>query len=156
MIFYTMRLLAGYVPLASVPSSWLLSFSIFLFFSLSLLKRYIETIILLGEKNVVKISGRGYTINDRNLLMTIGVSSSLVAGLVLLLYTASDNVTVLYNRPIILIAVVPIYLYWVSYMWLMAERDKIKLDPVIFAIKDKSTYITLACFILIGILASIK
>ena len=156
MMFYTIRLLAGYVPLASQPSSWLLSFSIFLFFSLSLLKRYIETILLLQEKNVVKIDGRGYTINDSNLLMTIGVSSSFVAGLVLLLYTGSDNVTVLYSRPIILIAVVPIYMYWVSCMWFMAERGKIKSDPVIFAIKDKSTYITLACFIIIGVLAGIK
>ena len=156
MMFYTIRLLAGYVPLASHPSPWLLSFSIFLFFSLSLLKRYIETILLLKEKNAVKIGGRGYTINDSNLLMTIGVSSSLVAGLVLLLYTGSDNVTVLYNRPIILIALVPIYMYWVCWMWFMAERGKIKSDPVIFAVKEKSTYITLACFIIIGVLAGIK
>ena len=88
--------------------------------------------------------------------MTMGVSSSLVAGLVLLLYTGSDNITVLYNRPIILIALVPIYMYWVSWMWVMAGRGKIKSDPVIFAIKNKSTYFVLACLIIVGLLAGIK
>ena len=66
MIFYTIRLLAGYVPLEVLPSPWLLSFSIFLFFSLGLLKRYIE-IILLKENNVVSISGRGYSFKDNNI-----------------------------------------------------------------------------------------
>ena len=155
MMFYIIRLLAGYVPLELPLSPWLLSFSIFLFFSLGLLKRYIET-VLMRENNVVTISGRGYSINDSNILMTMGVSSSLVAGLVLLLYTSSENVTFLYNRPIMLIALVPIYLYWVTWMWFMAERGIIKSDPVIFAIKSKSTYFVLACLIIVGLLAGIK
>ena len=155
MIFYTIRLLAGYVSLDVLPSPWLLSFSIFLFFSLGLLKRYIE-IILLREKNVVTISGRGYSLKDSNILMTMGVSSSIIAGLVLLLYTGSENVTVLYNRPIVLIAIVPIYLYWITWMWFMAERGKMESDPVIFAVKNKSTYLVLACLIIVGILAGIK
>ena len=155
MTFYTIRLLAGYVSLAAIPSPWLLSFSILLFFSLGLLKRYIET-ILMRENNIVTISGRGYFINDSNILMTMGVSSSLVAGLVLLLYTGSENVNLLYNRPIILIALVPLYLYWVTWMWFMAERGKMESDPVIFAVKNKSTYIVLACLIIVGILAGIK
>jgi len=155
MIFYTIRLLAGYVSLAVLPSPWLLSFSIFLFFSLGLLKRYIE-IILLQQKDVVTISGRGYSAKDSNILMTMGVSSSLVAGLVLLLYTGSENVTVLYNRPITLIAIVPIYMYWITWMWFMAERGKMESDPVIFAIKNKSTYFVLVCLIIVGILAGIK
>jgi len=155
MIFYTIRLLAGYVPLEVLPSPWLLSFSIFLFFSLGLLKRYIE-IILLKENNVVSIGGRGYSFKDNNILMNMGISSGLVAGLVLLLYTGSENVTVLYNRPIILIAIVPIYLYWITWIWFMAERKKIKSDPVIFAIKNKSTYFVLVCLIIVGLLAVIK
>ena len=126
-----------------------------MFFSLGLLKRYIE-IILLKENNVVSIGGRGYSFKDNNILMNMGISSGLVAGLVLLLYTGSENVTVLYNRPIILIAIVPIYLYWVSWMWFMADRGVIKSDPVIFAIKNKSTYFVLACLIIVGLLAGIK
>ena len=155
MIFYTIRLLAGYVPLEVLPSPWLLSFSIFLFFSLGLLKRYIE-IIILKENNVVSIGGRVYSFKDNNILMNMGISSGLVAGLVLLLYTGSENVTVLYNRPIILIAIVPIYLYWITWMWFMAERKKIKSDPVIFSIKNKSTYLVLSCLIIVGLLAGIK
>jgi len=155
MIFYTLRLLAGYVPLELMPSPWLLSFSIFLFFSLGLLKRYIA-IILFQENDITTISGRGYSIKDRSIIMTMGVSSSLVSGLVLLLYTGSENVTVLYNRPIILIALVPIYLYWITWMWFMAERGNIKSDPVFFAIRNKSTYYVLTSLIIVGFLAGIK
>ena len=155
MMFYIIRLLAGYVVIQSPLSIWLLSFSVFLFFSLGLLKRYVE-IILLRENNVESVIGRGYSIDDNNILMSIGVCSGLVASLVLLLYIGSDNIAVLYNRPIILIFLVPIYMYWVSWTWFMAIRKKIKLDPVTFTIKNKSTYFLLLCCLIIIVLAGIK
>ena len=155
MMFYIIRLLAGYVVIQSPLSIWLLSFSVFLFFSLGLLKRCVE-IILLRENNVETVSGRGYSIDDNNILMSIGVCSGLVASLVLLLYIGSDNIAVLYNRPIILISLVPIYMYWVSWTWFMAIRKKIKLDPVTFTIKNKSTYFLILCCLIIIVLAGIK
>ncbi|SVE17507.1 uncharacterized protein METZ01_LOCUS470361, partial [marine metagenome] len=42
MSFYTIRIIAGHFPHGIPFSPWLLSFSIFLFFSLGLLKRYID------------------------------------------------------------------------------------------------------------------
>jgi 4-hydroxybenzoate polyprenyltransferase len=147
MFFYTLRLIAGHVLDAIPLSPWLLAFTMFLFFSLGLLKRYVD-IIIMRENNAL-IGGRGYLIDDGNMLMSLGVSSGLISALVLILYTGSDQVREFYSTPLILIALTPVMLYWISRMWLMAERGKIISDPVLFAIKDKHTYIIIFCFLLI-------
>ena len=43
---YTMRIMAGSAAVAIWPSHWLLAFSTFLFFSLALVKRYGELVIM--------------------------------------------------------------------------------------------------------------
>ena len=45
---YTMRLMAGSAAVGIWPSHWLLAFSTFLFFSLALVKRYGELVIMRG------------------------------------------------------------------------------------------------------------
>ena len=145
MSFYTLRLIAGHMPDAIPLSSWLLSFSIFLFFSMGLLKRYVDTIVM-RENNVSILSGRGYSINDGNMLMSLGVGSGLVSALVLILYTGSEQVQQFYATPMLLVALAPVMLYWISRMWLMAERGMIKSDPVLFAIKDTHSYVVAFCF----------
>ena len=146
MSFYTLRLIAGHVPDAIPLSPWLLSFSIFLFFSLGLLKRYVDTIEM-QRYNISVISGRGYIIEDGNILMSLGVGSGLISALVLILYTGSEQVLQFYATPIFLVALAPVMLYWISRMWLMAERGMIKSDPVLFAIKDIHSYAVVFCFL---------
>jgi len=152
MLFYTLRLIAGHMPDAIPFSPWLLSFSIFLFFSLGLLKRYVDTIIM-REHNASLISRHGYFIEDGNILMALGVGSGLVSSLVLILYTGSEQVQKYYNTPMILVALAPVILYWISRIWLLAERGWIKSDPVLFAVKDKVTYAVAIMFLAILLLA---
>ncbi len=143
--FYIIRLVAGFIP-SSIPLSvWLISFSIFIFFSLSILKRYSDTLI--HNKNKV-IPGRGYHINDASFLLNLGISSGLMSAVVLLLYTTSEQVKKLYESPVLLLLITPVILYWISRLWLIASRGTILHDPVLFAIKDKVTYyvvISLLC-----------
>ena len=148
MSFYTIRLIAGHVPDAIPLSPWLLSFSIFLFFSLGLLKRYVYTIVI-RENNATLLSGRGYSINDDHILMSLGVGSGLISSLVLILYTGSDQVIGFYTTPTVLVGLSPVILYWISRMWLLAERGLIKNDPVLFAVKDKNTYAVVIIFLAI-------
>ena len=152
MFFYTLRLIAGHVPDAIPLSSWLLSFSIFLFFSLGLLKRYVETIVI-HENSASLLSGRGYSIDDGNMLMSLGVGSGLVSALVLILYTGSEQVQQFYATPMIMVALTPIMLFWISRMWLMAERGLITSDPVLFALKDTSSYVVVFCFLSIMLIS---
>lgn len=139
MSFYTLRLLAGHIPDAIPLSPWLSSFSIFLFFSLGLLKRYVDTIIM-KENDLSKLEGRGYSINDGNALMTLGAGSGMISALILILYVGSEQVQQFYATPMVLLAMAPVMLYWISRMWLLAERGVIESDPVFFAIKDKVSY----------------
>ena len=152
MSFYVLRLIGGHTANAIELSPWLLSFSIFLFFSLGLLKRYSETILLARVEGVL-LEGRGYWVEDRSVLMSLGISSGLVSALVLVLYTGSEQVLKFYKTPIILVSLVPFFLLWLSRLWIFAARGKVQSDPVLYAIKDPYTYLTLFSFITIMILA---
>ena len=153
MSFYTLRLIAGHVPNEILLSPWMLSFSIFLFFSLGLLKRYVDTIIM-HENNEPFLSGRSYSINDSNMLMTLGTGSGLVSALVLILYTGSDQIQQFYTTPMVLVALAPVMLYWISRLWLMAERGMIKSDPVLYVVKDKISYLTFLIVLILLFAAS--
>ena len=152
MSFYTTRLIAGHIPDAIPFSPWLLSFSIFLFFSLGLLKRYVETIVF-RENNSTLLSGRGYSINDDHMLMSLGVGSGLISVLILVLYSANDQGMRLYASPMVLVGLSPVMLYWISRMWLLAARGVIESDPVFFAVKDKVSYAVAIMILTIMLLA---
>jgi 4-hydroxybenzoate polyprenyltransferase len=152
MSFYTLRLIAGHLPDAIPLSPWLLSFFIFLFFSLGLLKRYVD-IIIMKDNITVSLTETPYNIGDGNMIISLGVSSGLVSTLVLILYTGSEQVQLFYATPILLIALSPVMLYWISRMWFMASRGTSKSDPVLFAIKDMHFYFVVLCFLSIMFLS---
>ena len=143
MIFYLLRLIAGGIPNNISLSPWLLSFALFLFFSLGLLKRYVDMITAISN-NSLQIKGRGYLSSDSEVIRSLGISSGLISTLVLILYTSSDTVTYLYAEPMILTLITPGFLYWISRLWVLAGRGVISNDPVSFAMKDHITYMIAA------------
>jgi len=99
-----------------------------------------------------QISGRGYTISDENILMSLGVGSSMISALVIILYTTSDQVQGLYSEPLLLISLAVLFLYWISRLWIKANRGSINSDPVVFTLNDLESYITiLFAFVIIVI-----
>lgn len=137
---YTIRILAG-GEAAGVPvSQWLLGFSMFFFLSLACVKRYSE---LLGskKKNVVAIDGRGYRVADLELLSSFGSASGYISVMVLALYINSNDVQVLYHTPNLLWLICPLLLFWISRVWLLAHRDEMHDDPIVFAIRDGVSYV---------------
>ena len=64
-----------------------------------------------------------------------------VAALVFALYVNSPEVTVLYRQPQVLWLCCPVLLYWQSRIWLLATRGALDSDPVIFALKDRVSYL---------------
>lgn len=140
-MLYTLRIVAGASAVAMPLSFWLLAFSVFLFLSLAFVKRYaeLELQILKGRE---KIHGRGYFTTDAPLIQTLGVTSGYSAVLVLALYLNSEAVTKLYHAPEVIWGVVPVMLFWISWMWIQAHRGNMHDDPLVFAIKDKTSLIT--------------
>ena len=131
---YTMRVIAGGAATAIVPSFWLLAFSMFLFLSLAMVKRYSELLLTLRQ-NKTEAAGRGYVVEDLPVLMSIGTGSGLVAVLVFALYINSPETRNNYSGPLWLWLVPPLLLYWVSRIWMKAHRGEVDDDPVVFAVR---------------------
>jgi len=148
--FYAYRLLLGAVVSDIRLSHWLLVFSVFLFLSLALAKRFAELApaIAMGELN----SRRGYRAEDLQLLGHLGPTCGYLACLVFLMYIEGDTATMLYPHPAFLWSVGPLFLYWITRVWFLAHRGELSDDPLVFAVKDRHTYVigllTLLCFLL--------
>lgn len=147
-LLYALRIAAGAAAIEMSMTFWIAAFSLFLFLSLAFVKRYAELVIRLdiGEDAA---PGRGYRTSDLPLLQTMGVISGYLSVLVLCLYINSPAVTALYKTPELVWAAVPVFLFWVSWIWLQAHRGQMHDDPVIFAIKDRYSLLAGVCFMLI-------
>lgn len=144
---YTIRIVAGAVAVSVTLSFWLLSFSVFVFLSLAIVKRYTE-LMKLKEKSARKILGRGYQVEDLELLSSLGGSAGYISVLVLALYINSGDVRGLYSHPQLMWPACMVMLYWVSRIWIIAHRGGMDDDPIVFALKDKSSIV---CGALIGL-----
>jgi hypothetical protein len=83
----------------------------------------------------------------------LGVSSGFAAVLVLALYLNSTTVVLLYRAPELIWAAVPLMLFWLSWMWLKAHRGLMHDDPIVFAIKDRTSIAIGALFVTTFVLA---
>jgi 4-hydroxybenzoate polyprenyltransferase len=146
---YTHRILAGGVATGVPVSGWLLGFAMFLFTSLAFAKRYVE---LRSATTDDKVKSRGYVRQDIDMVNSMGVASGYIAALVFMLYVESSAVRDIYRLPMLLWLVLPILLYWLGRIWLLAGRGQMQDDPVRFAIKDGQSR---GCAVLIALIMGI-
>jgi hypothetical protein len=88
---------------------------------------------------------RGYRPEDSRALLALGIGSGLMAVQVLALYIYSLEVRALYSRPEILWLMCPVVLYWIGHMWVIAGRGELADDPLMFALRDSSSYAAAVC-----------
>ena len=143
---YTLRVIGGAVAIATAPSEWILAFSMFIFTSLALIKRYVE---LAGRLDAAlpDPANRDYRKSDLVVLSALAAASGLNAVTVFALYISSDTVHRLYRHPHALWLICPILMYWVGRALMLADRRQMDDDPIVFALKDR---ISLLAFALIG------
>ncbi|HXK60205.1 MAG TPA: UbiA family prenyltransferase [Acidobacteriota bacterium] len=136
---YTTRVFGGELATGIPVSEWLLTFSMFVFLSLALLKRYAE---LRSDETAspAASNGRGYRLSDTEAVAMLGGAAGYLAVLVFALYINSDAVKIHYSYPRFLWLVIPLLLYWTSRMWLLAGRGEMTYDPILFSFKDRPTY----------------
>lgn len=151
---YTLRIISGVLLVGDPLSFWLLAFSLFLFLSLAFVKRYAELALSI-HKTDRNISGRGYVTSDAPLIQTMGVVAGYISVLVLALYLNSEAVLRLYRSPQMIWFGVCILLFWISWVWMQAQRGKMNDDPLIFAIKDRVSVMSGALFMGVLILGTI-
>jgi 4-hydroxybenzoate polyprenyltransferase len=132
---YTARILCGAAAATIIPSFCLLAFSMFLFLSLAMVKRFAELYELRNNSGTVA-KGRGYQVADIAIVQSLGTAAGYCAVLVLTLYINSDDVHTSYTNPEAIWLLCPLLLYWVSRMWQCAGRGQMHDDPIVFALED--------------------
>jgi len=137
---YMLRVYGGGWATEIPISHWLASFSLFLFLSLGSVKRVAELQRL--QPTAGTLRRRGYRSSDLPLLTGLGLGTGCVSVLIMVLYASSDQVKVLYGQPAGLwLTAVPI-LFWISWIWLATLRDDMDDDPIVFALRDPVSYLT--------------
>jgi len=153
-MLYTLRVLGGAAAIMVVPSFWILAFSMFLFFSLALAKRYVELDAMRAASRLSAL-GRGYRTGDMPALQTMGVASGYLAVLVVAFYINSPDVTGRYGEVTILWGLCPLLMLWVSRVWLKAVRSEMNDDPLVFALKDKLSLLVTGAALLVLLAATV-
>jgi 4-hydroxybenzoate polyprenyltransferase len=148
---YTVRILAGMSAARVEGSFWLLGFSMFMFLSLALVKRYVE----IGEMKAggqARAQGRAYAASDAGFVLATGLAAGQLSILTLSLYLNDPKVTQRYDHPYALWLLCPLMLYWLVRIWLKGHRGELHDDPVVFAATDRiSQMVLLLCVVLVWI-----
>jgi hypothetical protein len=87
----------------------------------------------------LRAAGRGYHVEDLPLLQSLGTAAGYLSVLVLALYINSPDNQSLYSRPKFIWMLCVLMLYWISRVWMLAQRGQMHDDPVVFALKDRQS-----------------
>lgn len=152
-MLYTIRLVAGAAAFSIPLTFWLLSFSMFIFLSLALVKRYSELREARQKGRAGKTRGRGYYPDDLEMISSLGAASGYLSVMVLALYV-HDLPEKMYSNNEILWLSCPLLLLWITRIWMLTHRGQMHDDPVVFAVKDKVSLVTGLVFGIIFYLAA--
>lgn len=132
---YVLRVIAGAAAVPVPLSFWLLAFSMFIFLSLALAKRYSEMFTMQKAGRSIA-AGRGYRTDDMPVIESMGVASGYLSVLIMALYINSPENHARYASPEALWGICPLLLFWMSRVWLKTHRGEMDDDPVVFAVRD--------------------
>lgn len=141
-MLYTVRIIAGTLAFGVSLTFWMLAFSMFLFLSLALVKRYAELREAHAQGKTESTPGRGYSPSDLGMISSLGAASGYLAVMVLALYIQDQQTVSQYHRPQVIWLACPLLLYWITRTWMIAHRGWMHEDPVVFAMKDRNSILT--------------
>lgn len=149
---YALRLLAGGAAVHVAISPWLAGFSVFLFLSLAMVKRFSE-LQNIRARGHVPSNARGYLLVDLEQLRSFGTASAYASVVVFSLYISGHDVVALYSHPARMWLITPFMILWVSRVWLLAGRGELDEDPVLFALTDRMSLLIGLCVFIIVLFA---
>lgn len=152
-ILYTLRIVFGALIIDTGISFWIFSFSLFCFTGLAFMKRVIELNRLVESAKDSIAKGRGYEVSDKGTLEIIGIALSIVSVLIFCLYLNDFAISKIYTHSLLLWAIVPALIYWHGRVWLLVDRGQVHDDPIVFAAKDRSTWLVLGYALVIIVIA---
>lgn len=141
-LLFTIRVIAGVYALDLELTFWILAFSMFMFLSLALVKRYSELLDAHNQGSLGKTPGRGYYPSDLPMIASLGASAGVMSVLVLAMYTQQESIFALYSKPEIIWLTCPMLLFWIGRVWMLTHRGEMNEDPVYFAVTDRISILT--------------
>ncbi|HEV2605907.1 MAG TPA: UbiA family prenyltransferase [Microvirga sp.] len=139
---YSVRVIGGAVAVDVVASKWLLGFCMMIFMALALIKRYVE-LAARRDAGLSDPTSRDYRLSDLDIVAALAAAAGFNAVTVLALYISSDDVNALYTHPAVLWLVGPLLIYWIARALMLASRREMDDDPVVFALKDRTSLVTI-------------
>ena len=130
----------------------MLSFSLFVFLSLALLKRCAE-LVTQESTGGTATPGRDYRVSDLRVLWPLGVALGMSSIVIFVLYANAPEVRVRYRSPMLLWLVTIGLAYWLSRMWLKTNRGEMTDDPIVYTLKDFGSRVIVAAMVLATLLA---
>ena len=138
-ILFTTRLIMGMALLQQPYSEWLVTFSMFFFFSLALAKRHVE-VLRSKDFGDGSLKTRGYVPEDAGLTLALGVAGGIGSLVIMVLYLVEDALRrETYTHPVFLWLLPLALAVWIGRVWLLAHRGLMSDDPVSFALRDKAS-----------------
>lgn len=135
-LLFTLRLVMGCTLIANPKPAWLLTFSVFFFFSLAVAKRHTE-VLRAGANGSSVLRSRGYQPEDSPLTLTLGIAAALASLVVFFIFILLEMLPAkIYAQPEFLFAIPVALSIWMGRIWLLAHRGQMKDDPVSFALRD--------------------
>ncbi|MDA9649536.1 UbiA family prenyltransferase [Alphaproteobacteria bacterium] len=140
------RLISGGILLEMPANIWFVISMGFFFLSLAMGKRTIEIYSI--KETDKKIAGRGYMSIDYLIVLISGICSSFICLVIVLIYSLLSKSTVI-NNDISIIIILFILLFWQVRFWLLTGRNQVFDDPIVFALKDRISIISLSSLLLV-------
>jgi 4-hydroxybenzoate polyprenyltransferase len=136
-LFYVYRILLGSKVIAIETTSNLIIFIFFFFMTLSSVKKYIDI-------NMQKIKD----VMSLKILIYIIIFSSTITINILIIYLNTNSPNIILSN-LNLYAIIVIITYWLLSTMIKTFLGQIKIDPIIYFLKDKNSLI---CIVILGML----
>lgn len=148
-IFYLIRIFAGGI-LFSIPISfWLILFSFTIFSTLAFVKKtskyIINTSTAASNKKIL------LTYSEIDYFINFGISFAVISLVTFALYLNSEDIKLLYSQPRILWLLIPLLQYLFFRIWKVTISGKMHYDPVIFLLRDISSFLCI-CTMLVAVI----
>lgn len=108
---YSLRILAGAAAIELMPSPSMLAFSMFLFLSLALGKRFTE-LVMSHDPDRLPFSRRTYRIEDAPLMLALGACAGQMSVLTMALYWSDPITHMRFSNRVVGWLICPLLLFW--------------------------------------------
>ncbi|MDC1110381.1 UbiA family prenyltransferase [Gammaproteobacteria bacterium] len=146
---YLVRIIGGATISNVELSNWLITFSVFFFLFLATVKRWIE----IEKSSSLLFFSRGYVKEDISFLENLSYFCGLISVLIICLYIDSQQAALIYSNSKFLWFIPLVFLYWIVETLFLATRKEVDDDPVVYALKSKTSYFCLIFLTIIFYLA---